>query len=110
MHTELEAFAELLIELFVVVLLLRNLGKHFKALLDKVLLDHSQNLVLLESLTRDVQRKILRVHNTLDKVEPLWHELIAVIHDEYTAHVQLDIVSLLLGFEKIKWRPAWHEQ
>merc|ERR1712195_99715 len=110
MHTELEAFAELLIELFVVVLLLRNLGKHFKALLDKVLLDHSQNLVLLESLTRDVQRKILRVHNALDKVEPLWHELIAVIHDEHTAHIQLDVVALLLGLEEIERRTTRDEE
>ena len=63
-------------------LLLSNLGKHFEALLDKVLLDHSENLVLLESLTRDVQKKILRIHDTLDKNAPFWHELIAVIHDE----------------------------
>ena len=47
------------------------------------------NLVLLESLTRDVQWQILRVDSALDKVQPLWHEYIAIIQDEDTADVQL---------------------
>merc|ERR1719329_1955320 len=97
MDTELEALAELLVELLVIILLLGNLGKHFEALLDKVLLDDAENLVLLQSLTGDVQRKILRINNTLHEVEPLWHQLLAVVHDEHTTHVELDVVALLLG-------------
>ena len=43
----------------VVVLLLRDLCEHLEALLHKVLLNHSQDLVLLKGLTGDVQRQIL---------------------------------------------------
>ena len=43
----------------VVVLLLRDLCEHLEALLDKVLLDDSQDLVLLKGLPGDVQRQIL---------------------------------------------------
>ena len=47
------------------------------------------NLVLLESLTRDVQWQILKVDSALDKVQALRHEYIAIIQDEDTADVQL---------------------
>eukprot|EP00438_Fugacium_kawagutii_P011587 Skav217334 [mRNA] locus=scaffold1410:27082:28461:- [translate_table: standard] len=104
MHPKLQALAESLVEFLVVILLLSNLGKHLEALLDEVLLDHSQDLVLLQGLTRDVQRKILRVHNTLHEIQPFWHELLAVIHDEHAANVELDVVSLLFGLKKIKGR------
>eukprot|EP00438_Fugacium_kawagutii_P011599 Skav217346 [mRNA] locus=scaffold1410:403653:405081:+ [translate_table: standard] len=110
MHTKLQALAESLVEFLVVVLLLSNLGKHLQALLDQVLLDHSKDLVLLQGLARDVQGKILRIHNTLHEVQPFWHELLAVIHDEHTANVELDVVSLLFGLKKIKGRPARHKK
>ena len=54
--TELEAFAELLVECLLAGLLLRNLGKHVEALLDKVLLDRAQDLFLLNRLERSAQR------------------------------------------------------
>merc|ERR1719329_145077 len=110
MDTELEALAELLVELLVIILLLGNLGKHFEALLDKVLLDDTENLVLLQGLTGDVQRKILRINNTLHEVEPLWHQLLAVVHDEHTTHVELDVVALLLGLEEIERSTTRHEE
>mmetsp|Transcript_36757 Transcript_36757/g.79203 ORF Transcript_36757/g.79203 Transcript_36757/m.79203 type:complete len:528 (+) Transcript_36757:116-1699(+) len=106
MHPELQALAECLVELLVIILLLCNLREHLQAFLDKVLLDHSQDLVLLQGLARDVQRKILRIHNALHKVQPFWHELLAVIHDEDAADIQLDVVPLLLGLEEIKGCPA----
>merc|ERR1740121_1631565 len=109
-HAQLEAFAELLIELFIIVLFLSDLRKHLKALLNEVLLDHAQNLVLLQRLTRDVQRQILGIHYTLHEIEPFGHQLVAVIHDEYAAHVQLDIVALLLGLEQVEGRTARHEE
>merc|ERR1719469_387698 len=108
--TELEALAKLLIELLVIVLLLSNLNEHFKTLLHQVLLDDSQDLVLLQGLTGDVQRKILRIDNTLDKIQPLRHQFIAIIHDEDTTHIELDVVTLLLGLEEIKWSTARDEQ
>merc|ERR1719390_119530 len=110
MDTKLDALAELLVELFVVVLLLGNFRKHLEAFLDQILLDDAKNLVLLKGLTRDVQWQILGVDDPLDEVEPLWHELITVIHDEDTAHIQLDVVALLLGLEEIEWCTARNEQ
>merc|ERR1712086_1058598 len=94
-----DVLRELLVKLLVVILLLGDFGKHFKAFLNQVLLDHTQNFILLESLARDVQWQVLRVNHTLDKREPLWHEFIAIIHDEHTAHVELDVGALLLGLE-----------
>jgi hypothetical protein len=40
----------------------------------------------------------------LDEVEVLWDEILAVVHDEYAAIIELDVIALLLGLEKIKWR------
>lgn len=42
--------------------------------------------------------------------EVLRNELVAVIHDEDSAHVQLDIVLLLLVLKEVKRRPARHKQ
>merc|ERR1719261_667227 len=94
MDTELDVLRELLVEFLVV----------------KVLLDHTQDLVLLESLTRNVQRQVLRVDNSLDKGQPLRHELIAVIHDEDTTHVKLDVGALLLGLKHVEWSTAWDKE
>jgi hypothetical protein len=65
---------------------------------------HLENLVLLEHLTRDVQGQILTVNNTLDKVQVIGNKLLTVVHDEHTAHIQLNVVSLLLGVKHIKLR------
>merc|ERR1711874_257405 len=110
MHAKLEALAELLVELLVVILLLSNLCEHLEALLHKILLDDAQDLVLLKSLTRDVEGKVLGVNDTLHHVEPLGHELIAVVHDENSAHIQLDVVPLLLGLEEVEGGTAGHEE
>ena len=110
MDAQLQALAELLVELLVVVLLLSDLCEHLEALLHKILLDDSQDLVLLQGLTGDVQRQVLRVHHALHEVQPLWHQLLAVVHDEDTTHVQLDVVALLLGLEEVEGRPAGDEE
>jgi hypothetical protein len=96
MDAKLDILGELFIELLVVVFLLRDLGEHLEALLDEVLFDNTQDLILLKCLTRDVQGKVLRVYNTLDKREPLWHKFVAVVHNEHATHVELDIGALLL--------------
>jgi hypothetical protein len=51
-----------------------------------------------------------RSHDPFDHVQPLRHELIAAIHDEDTPHVELNVVSLLLGLERIEGCTARHEQ
>ena len=85
--TELDALAEQL-ENFVVVIFLENLGKHHEALLHQVLLDESCfagethercSMANPQSRQRTWQSK------------PLWDEFIAIIQDEDTADVQLDV-------------------
>lgn len=100
--TQLDVLAERLVELVEVVLVLRDLGDEVEALLDDVFADDLEDLVLLERLTRNVQGQILRVDDTPDKVEVLRDEVLAVVHDEDTADVELDVVALLLGLEEIK--------
>ena len=101
-NTKLDVFAKRFVELGKVVLVLSNLAKEFHALFHDVLADDLENLVLLEGLTRDVQREILRIDNTLDEIEVLRNEVLTVVHDEDPANVELDVVALLLGFEEIE--------
>ena len=101
-NTKLEVFRELLVELLVVLLVLLDLSKHLKALLDDVLLYDLEDLILLEGLSGDVQREIFRVNNTLNEAEPLRDEFLAIVHDEDTTYLELDVVLLLLGLEEIE--------
>merc|ERR1712151_963641 len=110
MDTELQALTKLLVEFLVVIFFLCDLGKHFKALLYKVFLDHTENLVLLQSLTRDVQGQILGVDDTFNEVQPLWHEFIAIVHNEDSPHIQLNVIAFLFRFKEIERRPAWYEE
>ena len=98
-NTELDVLAEGLVELVEVVFVLSNLADEVEGLLDKILADNLENLVLLEGFARDVQREILRVDDTLDEVEVLRNEVLAIVHDEDTANVELDVVTLLLRLE-----------
>jgi hypothetical protein len=61
-------------------------------------------------LARNVERKILGVDDALDEVEVLGNELLAVVHDEHAAHVELDVVELLLGLEHVEGSTARGEQ
>ena len=56
-------------KLLVIILLLGNFCEHLQALLHQVLLDHSQDLVLLQGLARDVQWKIFGVDHTFHLVK-----------------------------------------
>merc|ERR1719247_745480 len=109
---ELEVLRERLVELLVHVLVLRELVEHLDRLLDEVLLDDLEDLVLLERLARDVERQVLRVDDALDELEELGHDVLAVVHDEDAAHVELDVVELLLvaALEHVERRAARHEE
>ena len=96
MHTELDVLAERLVELVEVVLILGNLGEEVHALFDDVLADDFEDLVLLQGLTRDVERQVLGVDDTLDEVEVLGNKVLTVVHDEHAANIELDVVALLL--------------
>merc|ERR1719323_2448094 len=99
---KLQVLAELLVELLEVVLVLRKFLDELENLLDQVLSDDLEDLVLLEHLSGNVERKILGVNNTLDKVEIFWDEFFTVVHDEDSSDVQLDVVLALLVLKEIK--------
>merc|ERR1712070_745562 len=108
---ELDVLAELLVKLLEVLGVLLDLAEELDALLDNVLLDHLEDLVLLQRLARDVERQVLRVDDALDEGEPLGHQLLAVVHDEDAAHVELDVARvLLLGLEEVKGRALGHKK
>lgn len=46
----------------------------------------------------------------LHEVQVLGDDLLAVVHDEHTAHVQLDVVHLLAGVEHVEGSTPRHEQ
>jgi hypothetical protein len=110
MNTELDVLAEGFIELSKVVLVLSDLADEVKGLLHKVLTNNLEDLVLLEGLTRDVEGEILRVDDTLDEVEVLRDEVLAVVHDEDAADVKLDVITLLLGLEKVEGSTLGNEK
>ena len=93
---KLDVLAKGLIELGEVVFVFSNLADKVHGLLHKVLADDLEDFILLESLTGDVKRKIFGVDDTLDEVEVLGNEVLTVVHDEYTADVEFDVVALLL--------------
>ena len=103
-NTELRVLAERLVELLEVVLVLGNLADEVHSLLGNVLADDLEDLVLLEGFTGDVKREILGVDDTLDEVEVFGNDVLAVVHDEDSTNVKLDVVALLLGLEEIERR------
>merc|ERR1719487_842816 len=99
---ELDVLAKLLVELLEVLRVLLDLAKELDALLDDV---------LLERLARDVERQVLRVDDALHEGEPLGDEVLAVVHDEDAADVQLDVPRvLLLRLEEVERRALRHEE
>lgn len=42
--------------------------------------------------------------------EILWYQLITAVHDEHTAHVELDVVLFLLVLKEVKRSPTGDEQ
>lgn len=101
MDTKFKVLRELFVELGLVFLVFSYFSEHFKASLDHVLFDHLEYFVLLQHFSRDVQRQVIRIDDTFDKAEPLWDEFLAVVHDEDSPDVQLDVVFLLLAFEEV---------
>ena len=61
------------------------LGDHLQALLHKVLLDHAEDLVLLEGFKADVPGEVLAVNHALDDVEPIGRHHVAGVRDEHAA-------------------------
>lgn len=55
-----------------------------------------------------IVRKI--VIHSLILTEILWDELLAVVHDEDSAHIQLDVVLLLLVLKEVERSTPRHEE
>lgn len=106
--TELQVLRKGLVELLEVVLVLSNLLEQVHTLLDNVLSDNLKNLVLLERLTRDVERQVFGVNDAFDEVKVFRDEVLAIIHDKDATNVELDVVALLLSLEEIE-RSTTHE-
>lgn len=64
----LQILGKSLIKFLVALLVLCQLGEELQTLFHNVFADHLEDLALLEHLTGDVQRQVLGVHNTPDKV------------------------------------------
>jgi len=103
-NSELNVLAECLIELLEVILVFRNLCEQIHAFLNDVFADDFEDLVLLKGLARNVERQILGINNAFDEIEVLWDEVLAVVHDEHSTDVELDVVALLFALEKIERR------
>ena len=102
MNSKLNILAESFVKLVEVVLVFRNLAEEVEGLLDKVLADDLEDLVLLQGFSRDVERKVLGVDDTLDKVEILGNNVFAIVHDKNTADVKFDVIALLLRLEEVE--------
>jgi hypothetical protein len=102
MNTEFDVLAKGLVEFLEVVFVFSDLREQIHALLNDVLADDFKDLILLKCLTRDVERQVFRINDTLDEVEVLRNKVLAVIHDEDTADVELDVITLFLALKQIK--------
>jgi len=67
-NTQLEVFRELFKELFELFFVFRDFTEKLHTLFDDVLANDLENLALLQSFTRDVQRQIFAVHYTFHEV------------------------------------------
>ena len=108
--TKLDVLAEGRVELVELLTVLSDLVEELESLLDDVLADDLHDLVLLESLTRQVEGKVLGVDDTLDEAEPLGDQVSSIIGDEDTADVELDVVLGLLGLEEVEGSALGNEE
>ena len=99
---ELEVLSELFVELLEGVFVFGQFIEEFHAFFDQIFADDFEDLVLLEHLTGNVEGQILGIHDSLDEVQVLGDQFLAVVHDEDTTDVQLDVVLLLLVFEQVE--------
>jgi len=110
MNSEFEVLSELFVELLIVLGILNQLRDHIDASLGDVLLNDLQNLVVLQEFSGDIQGQVFRVNDSLNKIEIFWDQVLAVVHDEDSSDVQLDVVLFLLGFEHVEGCSFGEEQ
>ena len=64
----------------------------------------------MKGLAGQVQRKVFRVDNTLDKAQPLRNEISGIVSNKDAANIKLDVVLGLLGFEEVEGRALGNEE
>ena len=75
-------------------LVLHQLGQHVEHALGEATADGIDFRILLQQLTRHVQRQVARVDDAFYEAQVLWQELLGVVHDEDAAHIKFaDLVS-----------------
>ena len=96
-YTEFDLQTEILPELLILFAVIaqhqQQLG--FDFLFDTVR-NHLQLTVMLQHFTGDIQRKILRIHQTLYETEMLRNQLFRIIHNEDTTAIQLQTLLVVL--------------
>ena len=93
-----------------VVLARSQLAEHLERLTNKLLAHDLEDLVLLQSLSGDVQWEIVGVNDTADEVQVLGKEIFEVVLDEHLAYVQTD-AGLAVGVVVVEAeRLAGHEE
>ena len=77
------------------IVLFADLLDHVKRLADQLLLDDLEQLVLLQRLTRHIQREVIGVDDALHERQVLGHHVLEVGRNEDAAHVHLYEVDRL---------------
>jgi hypothetical protein len=108
--SQLQVLRKLLIEFLVIFSILYNLLDHLKALLCDILLNHLQDFIMLQELSRNIERQILAVNYPLDEAQILGDKLLAIVHNKDPPDIKLNVVLLLLSLEKIKRRSLGEEK
>ena len=94
----LDLAAECLPEgLIVLALILLQLEQLALDLLLQALGDRLEVAVVLEHLTRDVERQVGGVHHAAYKAEMVGQQVGAFVHDQHTVRVQLQALLIVLG-------------
>jgi hypothetical protein len=102
MDAEFDILGELFVEFLVIFGVFSELSDHLDAFFDDVFLDDLKDLVLLEEFSGDVEGQVLRVDHSLNETEKVGDQFFTVVHDEHSSDVEFNVVSLLLGLEKIE--------
>mmetsp|Transcript_32104 Transcript_32104/g.67310 ORF Transcript_32104/g.67310 Transcript_32104/m.67310 type:complete len:226 (+) Transcript_32104:1038-1715(+) len=88
-------FAVLLLGVLFLVRICQSLD-HRQGLASHLLPDHLEHLVLLEHLTRNVERERIRVDDALDEAQVTRQKLIELVSDHHATHVELQVALLLV--------------
>ncbi len=95
-RTFLQHAAELVPEFRILLrLVFRQIFQQPQQLLHRTGLDGIDILAVLQNLARDIQRQVGAVDDATHEAQILRHQLLGILHDEHTLHIQFDAVTAL---------------